>query len=402
MAEKMKKGGKYAMPTGTEASQTKQKSGGFRRAASGILAVILVLTSLATTAFLLIDLFMNNSDPGSKGNETVVDYAMMDRYDMAMTNTIASSLDGILSLKKVYWLSDADQVAPEPDQAKYGETDDPSSLQWLLDEAAELLDGQTTYFSTATEILPGTKVTYYLDDTILAITWKEKINWMCYTISEVKIAHPSQFRRFLAGGEYGSAIQLTTTEMSESVNAVVASAGDFYKYRRAGTIVYDGKLQRMDGIRLDTCFVDDQGNLHLRRSDELTTEEEVNAFIAENNIRFSLAFGPVLIRDGVRCEPGYYPLGEINDDYSRSGLGQRGELHYFFTTVNHQFMGVVPNIHEFTDAVERFGCDQFYTLDGGQTASIAMNDQLINAVDYGSQRKISDIIYFATAVPEGG
>ena len=102
------------MPTGTEASQTKQKSGGFRRAASGILAVILVLTSLATTAFLLIDVFMNNSDPGSKGNETVVDYAMMDRYDMAMTNTIASSLDGILSLKKVYWLSDADQVAPEP------------------------------------------------------------------------------------------------------------------------------------------------------------------------------------------------------------------------------------------------------------------------------------------------
>ena len=221
-------------------------------------------------------------------------------------------------------------------------------------------------------------------------------------MAEVKIAHPSQFRRFLAGGEYGSAIQLTTTEMSESVNAVVASAGDFYKYRRAGTIVYDGKLQRMEGLKLDNCFVDADGNLHLRRADELTTEEEVNQFIEENNIRFSLSFGPILIRDGVRCEPYQYPIGEIDDDYSRAGIGQRGELHYIITAVNHQFFSNVPTIHEFARAAEQFGCDQFYTLDGGQTASIAMNDKLINAVDYGAQRRISDIFYFATAIPDGG
>ena len=367
-----------------------------------LLLLVLCVASLAGSAWLLEDLFMNNSDPGDKDQNKTIDYALMDRYDMAMTNTIANSLDGILSIKKVYWLSDDDQVAPEPNQAYYGETDDPSTLQWLLDEAAELLDGQTTYFSTETEILPGTKVTYYLDDTILAITWKESIEWRCFTMAEVKIAHPSQFRRFLAGGEYGSAIQLTTTEMSASVNAVVASAGDFYKYRRAGTIVYDGKLQRMEGLKLDNCFVDENGDLHLRRADELTTEEEVNQFIADNNIRFSLSFGPILIRDGVRCEPYQYPIGEIDDDYSRAGLGQRGELHYIFTAVNHQFFSNVPTIHEFAKAAEQFGCEQFYTLDGGQTASIAMNDKLINAVDYGSQRKISDIFYFATAVPDGG
>ena len=367
-----------------------------------LLLLVLCVAGLAGSAWLLEDLFMNNSDPGDKDQNKTIDYALMDRYDMAMTNTIANSLDGILSIKKVYWLSDDDQVAPEPNQAYYGETDDPSTLQWLLDEAAELLDGQTTYFSTETEILPGTKVTYYLDDTILAITWKESIEWRCFTMAEVKIAHPSQFRRFLAGGEYGSAIQLTTTEMSASVNAVVASAGDFYKYRRAGTIVYDGKLQRMEGLKLDNCFVDENGDLHLRRADELTTEEEVNQFIADNNIRFSLSFGPILIRDGVRCEPYQYPIGEIDDDYSRAGLGQRGELHYIFTAVNHQFFSNVPTIHEFAKAAEQFGCEQFYTLDGGQTASIAMNDKLINAVDYGSQRKISDIFYFATAVPDGG
>lgn len=368
----------------------------------GILALVLCVASLAASAYLMVDVFMNNSTPSGKGDDKQINLALMDRFDMQMTNTISNALDGVVSIKKVYWLSDDDQIAPEPDPALYGETDDPSTLQWLLDEAAELLDGQETYFSTATEIIPGTKVTYYLDESILVITWKESINWMCYTISEIKIAHPSQFRRFLAGGEYGSAIQLTTTEMAASVNAVVASAGDFYKYRRAGTIVYDGTLQRMDGIRLDTCYVDEDGNLHLTKANELTTEAEVNKFIAENNIRFSLAFGPILIRDGEICPPPQYAIGEIDQDYSRAGIGQKGELHYFLTTVNHQYFSNVPTIYDFARGVARFGCDQFYTLDGGQTASIAMNDKLINAVDYGSQRRISDIVYFATAVPNGG
>lgn len=368
----------------------------------GILIFALCVASLAGSAYLLEDLFMNNSAPGGKGQNNQINYTMMDRYDMAMTNTIANSLDGILSIKKVYFLNSADQVAPEPNQEYYGSTNDPSTLQWLLDEAAELLNGQTTYFSTETKILPGSKVTYYLDETILAITWKEIHNWMTYTVSEVKVAHPSQFRRFLAGGEYGSAIQLTTTEMSASVNAVVASAADFYKYRRAGTIVYDGKLQRMEGIQLDTCFVDDKGNLILKTRSELTSEAEVNRIIEENNIQFSLSFGPVLIRDGVYCPPNQYPIGEIDEEYSRAGLGQRGDLHYIVTTINHEYYDNVPTIFQFARAAERFGCDQFYTLDGGQTASIAMNDKLINAVDYGSQRRISDIIYFATAVPDGG
>ena len=62
----------------------------------------------------------------------------------------------------------------------------------------------------------------------------------------------------------------------------------------------------------------------------------------------------------------------------------------------------VPNIHTFAKRIHETGCKMAYALDGGQTAAIAMNDQLINRVVYGYQRKISDIIYFATAVPDGG
>ena len=44
-------------------------------------------------------------------------------------------------------------------------------------------------------------------------------------------------------------------------------------------------------------------------------------------------------------------------------------------------------------------CYNAYTLDGGQTASILIGGELINPVQFGEERPVSDIYYFATAVP---
>ena len=56
-------------------------------------------------------------------------------------------------------------------------------------------------------------------------------------------------------------------------------------------------------------------------------------------------------------------------------------------------------IREFAENIQSFGAKKAYALDGGQTTVIAMNGELINNVDFGFQRQISDIIYFATAKP---
>ena len=48
------------------------------------------------------------------------------------------------------------------------------------------------------------------------------------------------------------------------------------------------------------------------------------------------------------------------------------------------------------------GVENAYTLDGGQTSSMVFNGELVNRVDWGNERTMSDIIYFASAVPEGG
>ena len=368
--------------------------------------ILRILLSLPVTAVcLVVTLLLLSFLLGHVGTSTAAsqsDVAIMDKFDQYVTNEIMSKLGDFMDVERVYWLDDNDQVAPKPNAANFGETDDPSSLQWLLDEAADLLDGQEMLFSTDVEIIPGSKITYYLDETILVITWKQGIHGCAYTFSEVKIAHPSQFRRFLSGGQYGSGVLHRTSEMAASVNAVTASAADYYSYRTFGVLVNNGTVYKNNANTLDTCFIDDKGDLLFVPAEELTDETDLEKYVEENNVRFSISFGPILLVDGEYQAPYRYPVGEISEQYSRAALCQLGNLHYTLVTANYQrYYSTVPNLRIFANHLAELGIKKAYTLDGGQTATIVTNNEVINQVSYGSERYISDIIYFATALPSG-
>lgn len=315
-----------------------------------------------------------------------------------LSGALSDALEGLQSTRRVYWIGRNALAAPAPDPACFGQADNPRELDFSAAET--LLEGQELYFSPDVTLVPGTPVRYYLDGTILAITWKQVLDGGVYTFSEVKIAHPSQFRRFLSGGVFGSDKLNVTTEMAKSVNAVVASSGDFYGYRQAGTLVYDGVVRRVNNGLVDTCYVDKNGDLLFTTRHDQMDKEQSQRFVDENRILFSLAFGPVLIEDGQVITPDSYAVGEINDHYPRSALCQLGKLHYLLAVVNGEdAQPAVPTIHRFAENLRDSGVTRAYALDGGQTAVIAMDGQLINAVLYGHQRPISDIIYFATAIP---
>ena len=301
----------------------------------------------------------------------------------------------------IYELKDSDLVAPEPDQNKFGQTEDPTTMGDFLKQVQKVHDWQPAYFTTDVQIFAGSKVMYYLDDSIAAITWKEVHDGSVYTFSEVKVAHPSQFRRFLADGIYGSDKQYTTTEMAESVNAVVASSGDFHRFRSFGICVYEGQVKKVEGTYAETCYIDDKGDLLFTYGGDLTTTAQAQKFVDENNIRFSLCFGPVLVDNYEIVDHTWYGVGEIMEGYARAALCQMGDLHYIVATANTEGPNQeIPTVRMFQKNIAATGCRMAYCLDGGQTAAIVMNDILINRPVYGTQRKISDIIYFATAIPE--
>ena len=372
-----------------------------KKFALALAAILVAIMCLGFGAYLLLPVFLGEGISKSRPQGEPVDLAVGDRFGMRITNSISHALEGVMDIKKIYWLSDHDLIAPKPREECYGVTDDPAAIGQLLQNAQELLDGQRTVLNPDVPLAPDTKLTYYLDETIFTATWKQAFGKSMYTISEIKIQHPSQFRRFLAGGAYGSGIQLTTTEMASSVNAVVASTGDFYAFRKYGNIVYEGTVQRVDSS-VDTCYINDQGDLLFSYRGELTSHAEAQAFVDENNVRFSVAFGPVIFDNGQKTEfPGYI-LGEVYEPYARSAICQIGPLHYLLVVVSMEGRySQHATVKEFQSVIETFAPEKAYCLDGGQSAVIAMRGQTINRVNWGYQRKVSDILYFATALPDG-
>ena len=120
---------------------------------------------------------------------------------------------------------------------------------------------------------------------------------------------------------------------------------------------------------------------------------------------FSLSFGPILVEDGVLQSPesyGSYPIGEINNIYSRSGIGQLGERHYLIATLGEQgSYNTRAQLYTFAGYLADKGCRSAYALDGGQTATMIFNGRTFNRVDWDSERTMSDIVYFATAKDAG-
>lgn len=357
-------------------------------------AVCCCLSALLLLGFLAV----TQADTGAADP---VDINVGQDFSQQVENQLGSVLEDILPIRRIYRLSDSTLVAPKANPACFGEVSSPVEMLPVLEQAAELLDGQSTFFTSETPAREGRPIRYYLDDTIFTVAWKQPVNQALYTFAEVKIAHASQFRRFFSRGRYGSTIFYTPVQLSRSVNAVLASSGDFHGYREIGVVVNNGQVFRGKGHFLDTCYIDENGDLLFTMAGEITSKEAAQQYVDENNIRFSVSFGPLIIRDGECCVPEKYNSGEINQYYVRAALCQLGPLHYLVVTANTEPpYHILPTTAEFAARLQEMGIQTAYCLDGGQTAAIALNHKLVNPVSYGVEREISDIIYFATALPE--
>ena len=352
---------------------------------------------------LLLLLLKGSGDTSAPSGSSRANFALMDKFDMVIGNAVSDAVDGVFDIDKVYFLSEDAAAAPRPDAKQVGEAQSAAELSELLQDAKQRLKIENMVFSEETPIIEGSKIRYYLDDTIFSVSWKQPVGGCVYSFAEVKVGHPSQFRRFMSGGEYGSGVLYTASEMAASVNAVTASSADYYSYRPSGVTIFNGNLCRVNGDYLDVCWIDDQGDLLFSKSKspEIKNKAAVEQFVKDNHIRFSLTFGPILCEDGVSVCPYYYPIGEPDSHYSRAALGQQEALHYVIVTANmEEGYPYTPTVPEFAQELANLGVRKAYAMDGGQTATLIANQEIVNSISYGSERLISDIIYFATAIPE--
>ena len=319
-------------------------------------------------------------------------------------NTKSAVLDGLTYIRKIYRIGENDPVAPAPDPSRFGTTTDPAVISALIEDSAVLLQGQDTVWNEDIELMPNSEISYYCDETILVIVWKENVSGKGCTFAEVRIADPSQLRRRLSGDSYDAHVREYGSKLAADANAVISTNGDFYAYRQIGITVYQRQLFRFEPEGLDTCFFTADGRMLLVPRGTLTSREEAESFIRDNDVLFSAAFGPILIKDGELQDlgTGKYKIGQGDEPYSRSAIGMTDELHYLLMTINYGAGVTVSKIPEAAQILYDKGCRDAYALDGGQTGELWMNGRILNNVDWNAERQVSDIFYFASALPTKG
>lgn len=360
--------------------------------------LILIVLSILALVWALVNVHPGTGTNTGSTTENRLD--LVGKLDVFMNNSASDALENVAYIRKIYTIPESDLVAPKPDQSKFGSTTDPAVVQAVVDSAAELLEGQELIWNPDIVLMEGSEIEYYCDETILVIAWKEAINNSACSFVEVKIAHGSQLRRALSDNTYGSSVYMYPTQMAQNANAVVAINGDFYGHRSCGITVYQRQLYRFNPRSLESCFFTASGDMIFTHVGELNTEDEVKKFVQDNDITFSISFGPILVENGEKKTTNTYLVGEVDIQYSRAAIGQVDKLHYLLMSINEE--GVYKNrvtINQAADLIYAKGVPNAYALDGGQTATIVMNGETFNRPDWGNERIMTDIIYFATAIP---
>lgn len=394
-----------------EQNQRRARPASLPSAGMALLTVLFILLSAVCLRWLLFSIH-SDARVRQKSAPTATGVAVQEKtgkadfagkLDIFAYNSASDALSDLVYIRKIYKIPENDLVAPKPDESRYGVTSDPEEVQAVVEASAALLEGQELIWNKDIVRMEDTVMRYYSDDTIFAVTWKEGIDGGAVTFAEIVIADGSQIRRALSGNSFGSGIRMKATEMAAAANAVVAINGDFYDNRQIGLSVYQRQICRNRGVALDSCFFTASGDMLMTHHGELVTDEEVEQYLQENDVVFGISFGPILVENGELQKIYNYPVGEIDSYYSRAAIAQKGERHYLLMTIGQEGnYGHRCQINKAAEIIYSKGVDSAYALDGGQTATMVMQNQTVNRVDWDEERTMSDIIYFATALPEEG
>lgn len=245
----------------------------------------------------------------------------------------------------------------------------------------------------------GFTETTYEDETITVSMEKYRENDANFNVARVTIKSASQLRTALAGA-YGTTKTNKTSNLANKNNAVVAMNGDYYANRSAGYIVRQGVTYRKKPVKgKDMLIIDDLGDFHILKNSDAAQLQAI--LESDRTIINSFTFGPALVIDGAVQEmPGSYEFN-IRGKEPRSAIGQLDELTYLMVVVDgrsDENGGVT--VAQLADFMGRMGCTQAFNLDGGNTATMVFNGSYFCEKTSGGERAISDIIYFASAMPE--
>ncbi len=176
--------------------------------------------------------------------------------------------------------------------------------------------------------------------------------------------------------------------MDTASGALLAMTGDFYGYQDEGVVIRNGVVYRADDTNLDICVLYYDGTVETFSPDAFNLDNAVAKGAYQG-----WTFGPALLDANGNLPTEYNAKSSIKDLNPRSGFGCIEPGHYCFVVVDGRDKGYSRGVtlEEFSQIFKNLGCVAAYNFDGGKSAVMTYNDEMVN-LPYEGGRGVSDIV----------
>ena len=223
------------------------------------------------------------------------------------------------------------------------------------------------------------------------------VNDTAVYLAEVSLVSPEYLKTAFAQEAYGRNVTETTSDIADSVNAILAINGDFYGTQEKGYVIRDGVLYRNEGSadREDLVIYGD-GSFEIISEGEVSAEQ-----LLENGAVQTLSFGPALVEEGEISVGLNEEVGRAMASNPRTAIGIKADGTYLLTVSDgrtDESEGLA--LYELAEFMQSMGAVTAYNLDGGGSSTMVFNGTVVNdptggraGHGSGSERSVSDIVY---------
>ena len=215
--------------------------------------------------------------------------------------------------------------------------------------------------------------------------------------AEVRLGSAENLKTALAYDSYGRNVTAPTSEIADSVNAILAINGDYYGARESGYVIKNGVLYRSDAAReQEDLVIYGDGSFGIINESEVSAEQLISAGAVQ-----TLSFGPALVENGEVTVGTYEEVGRAMASNPRTAIGIRADGTYLFVVSDgrtEESEGL--SLYELAEFMQSIGAVTAYNLDGGGSSTMVLNGTVVNdpvgghaGHGTGSERSVSDIVY---------
>lgn len=206
-----------------------------------------------------------------------------------------------------------------------------------------------------------------------------------YYVADIYVQDVTSIRTSPAYENFLYGYERPPVEIAQDANALLAMTGDTYANLSRCILIRNGETYRAQLTpAMDLCVLYRDGRMETKKWGTYTAQD-----IVDSDPWQVWSFGPALLDENGKSMTIYHKLAYPNP---RAAIGYFEPGHYCFVVVDGRGESFGISLNNLSILMEELGCKAAYNLDGGASAQMYWNGEIINTPS-NTNRAISDIIY---------